>query len=315
MPPASPKSRNQGQWRALALSVLVHGLIVAAAVLGWFTWKHEPPPPETLAVQGTIVDPRELKGIDKLPEATPEPPPEVAPPEPEPESEVQPAPPEEQGPPAPDPQELQRKEEERLAAEKLEQEKQEQLERDRQQKEQEQQRLDAERDAAQKKEAEKQAAAKAAAEKVAAEKAAAEKRAAEKKKAEEALAAKKAAEEKARLAREAELRKSLEAEERGNAARNSPEANRWHASIVAKIQRGWIKPASAVPGVTCVVLVSQVPSEQGGEVTSVKVSSCSVNDAALRESVEAAVLRVSPLPGPPPGVPFERNLELTFAPQ
>lgn len=311
MPPASPKSRNQGQWRAIALSVLVHGLIVAAAVLGWFTWKHEPPPPETLAVQGTMVDARELKGIDKLPEAAPEPPAEVTPPEPEPD--VQPTPPEEQGPPAPDPEELKRKEEERLAAEKLEQEKQEQLERDRQQKEQE--RLDAERENAQKKEAEKQAAAKAAAEKVAAEKAAAEKRAAEKKKAEEALAAKRAAEEKARLASEAELRKSLEAEERGNAARNSPEANRWHASIVAKIQRGWIKPASAVPGVTCVVLVSQVPSDQGGEVTSVKVSSCSVNDAALRESVEAAVLRVSPLPGPPPGVPFERNLELTFAPQ
>jgi colicin import membrane protein len=304
MPPASPKTRNQGQWRAIALSVLVHGLIVAAAVLGWFTWKHEPPPPETLAVQGTMVDPRELKGIDKLPEAAPEPPVEVKPPEPEPE--VQPTPPEEQGPPAPDPEELKRKEDERLAAEKLEQEKQQQLERDR---------LDAERESAQKKEAEKQAAAKAAADKVAAEKAATEKRAAEKKKAEDALAAKKAAEEKARLASEAELRKSLEAEERGNAARNSPEASRWHASIVAKIQRGWIKPASAVPGVTCVVLVSQVPSDQGGEVTSVKVSSCSVNDAALRESVEAAVLRVSPLPGPPPGVPFERNLELTFAPQ
>ena len=66
-----------------------------------------------------------------------------------------------------------------------------------------------------------------------------------------------------------------------------------------------------MPGVTCIVLVSQVP---GDEVTSVKVSSCSVNDAALRESVEAAVLRASPLPTPPPGVPFERNLELTFAP-
>ena len=38
------------------------------------------------------------------------------------------------------------------------------------------------------------------------------------------------------------------------------------------------------------------------------------NDAALRESVEAAVLRASPLPTPPAGVPFERNLELTFAP-
>lgn len=305
MPPASKQSRTQGQWRAIALSVLVHGLIVAAAVLGWFTWKHEPPAPDTLAVQGTMVDPRELKGIDKLPEVAPEP--AVEPPPPEPEPEVQPAPPEEQGPPAPDPAELQRKEEERLAAEKAEQQKQEQIEQERRQ--QEQQRLDAE------KEAEKQAAARAAAEKVAAEKAAADKRALEKKKAEDAAAAKKAAEEKARLARQEELRRSLEAEERGNAARNSPEANRWHASIVAKIERAWIKPSSAIPGVTCIVRVNQVPGSQGGEVTSVSVASCSVNDAALRDSVEAAVLRASPLPAPPPGVPFERNLELTFAPQ
>jgi colicin import membrane protein len=297
---------TQGRWRAIALSVLVHGLIVAAAVFGWFTWKHEPPAAETLAVQGTVVDPRELKGIDKLPEVAPEPVPEpvTEPPPPEPEPEVEPTPPEEQGPPAPDPEELKRKEEERLAAEKAaeekaDQEKQQLLEREREQ--QEQQRL----------EAEKQAAAKAAAEKAAAEKAAAEKRAAEKKKAEEAAAARKAAEEKARLAREAELRRSLEAEERANAARNSTEANRWHSSIVAKIERAWIKPPSAVPGVTCIVRVSQVP---GGEVTSVTVVSCSVNDAALRESVEAAVLRASPLPTPPAGVPFERNLELTFAP-
>ncbi len=295
MPPASRQSLTKGRWRAVALSLLVHSLIVAAAVLGWFTWKHEPPV-QTLAVEGSLVDPRELKGIDKLPEAAEPPPPEPepAPPQPEPEPQPEPTPPEEQGPPKPDPEALKRQEEERIAAEKLEQEKQEQL------------RLDAER-----KEAEKQAAAKAAAEKAAAEKAAAEKRAAEKKKAEEAAAARKAAEEKARLAREAELRRSLEAEERGNAARNSAEANRWHASIVAKIARAWNKPPSAVAGVTCIVRVSQVP---GGEVTSVNVDSCNPNEAALRQSVENAVLAASPLPTPPPGVPFERNLELTFAP-
>lgn len=296
MPPNSRQRTTPGKWRAIALSLLVHGLIVAAAVFGWFTWKHEPPAPETLAVQGTVVDPREIKDIDKLPEVAPEPVPEPVqeppPPEPEPEPEPEPTPPEEQGPPAPDPEELKRKEEERLATEK---QAQEQAERERQQ------RL----------EAEKQAAAKAAAEKAAAEKAAAEKKAAEKKKAEEAAAARKAAEEKARKAAEEELRRSLAAEERVNAARNSAEANRWHASIIARIERAWIKPQSAVPGVTCIVLVNQVP---GGEVTSVKVSSCNVNDAALRESVEAAVLRASPLPSPPAGVPFERNLELTFAP-
>ncbi|MEO8018640.1 MAG: cell envelope integrity protein TolA, partial [Pseudomonadota bacterium] len=143
------------------------------------------------------------------------------------------------------------------------------------------------------------------------ERAAAEKKALEKKRIDDAAAAKKAAEEKARLAREAELRRSLEAEARGAAIRNSDEAARWQAQIVARIARAWIKPPSAQPGISCIVSVTQVP---GGEVTAVRVNSCSINDAALRESVEAAVLRASPLPAPPDPALFERNLELTFAP-
>jgi colicin import membrane protein len=282
--PRRSRTLTQGRWRAITLSLLLHSGIVVAAVYGWFTWKHKPPPVTTLAIEATVVDERQLRGVAPTPK--PEPPPPEPPKEPEPV-------PEEQGPPKPDPAELERKqEEERLAQEKLEQEK----------KAQEQERI----------EAEKQAAAKEAEEKAAAEKAAADKKALEKKKAEEAAAAKKAADEKARLAREAELRRILEAEERGNALRSSDEANRWHAQIVARITRAWIRPPSAQPGITCIVLVSQVP---GGEVTSVRVDSCSINDAALRESVEAAVYRASPLPPPPNPALFERNLELTFAPQ
>jgi len=287
----------KGRWRAVVLSVLLHTAIVAAAVYGWFSWKHRPPPPTTLAIAATVVDERTLKNLPAAPATAPEPKPVEPAPEPEPE---------EQGPPKPDPAEIERKkEEERLAQEKLEQEKQEAEKK-------EQERLDAEKEEAQKKEAEKQAAARAAAEKAAAEKTAAEKKAAEKKKADDAAAAKKAAEEKARQASEAELRRRLEAEERGNALRNSDQANRWHASIVAKIERAWIKPGSARPGVTCIVSVSQVP---GGEVTAVRVISCSIEDAALRQSVENAVYGASPLPPPPDPALFERNLELTFAPQ
>ena len=294
----------KGRWRAVVLSVLLHTGIVAAAVYGWFSWKHRPPPPTTLAIAATVVDERALKNLPATPAPAPEPTPPAPTPEPEPE-------PEEQGPPKPDPAEVERqKEEERLKQEKLEQEKLESEKKEAEKKEQ--QRLDAEKEAAEKKEAEKQAAARAAAEKAAAEKAAAEKKAAEKKKAEEAAAAKKAAEEKARLA---ELRRSMEAEERGNALRNSDEANRWHASIVAKIQRAWIKPPSAQPGVTCIVSVSQVLGAQGGEVTGVRVTSCSIDDDALRRSVENAVLAASPLPPPPDPALFERNLELTFAPK
>jgi len=289
------RSPTKGRWRAYALSILLHAGLVAAAVYGWFTWKHRAPPVATLAIEATVVDERVLKGIA----AKPEPPPPEPVPEPTPEPE--PAPVEEQGPPKPDPAELERKEAERLAQEqqqKEEQEKKAALELK-------------EREEAERVEAEKQAATKAAAEKAAAEKAAAEKKAAEKKRAEDAAAAKKAAEEKARAARQAELQRALEAEERGNAARNSDEAMRWHAQITARIQRAWIKPPSARPGISCIVSVTQVP---GGDVTNVRVNSCSVDDAAFRESVEAAVYRAAPLPMPPAGVPFERNLELTFAP-
>jgi colicin import membrane protein len=303
MPPSSKQTLSKGRWRAIALSLLVHAAIVAAAVYGWFTWKHEPPV-QTLAIDATVVDERALKGIGEIPQPAPQP----APPPPEPEPEPEPAPPEEQGPPAPDPAEIEkRQEEERLAAEKIEQEK---LAQEKQA--QEQQRLDAEKKEAETREAEKEAAAKAAADRAAAEKLAAEKKAAEKKRADDAAAARKAAEEKARRASEEELRRSLEAEERANAARNSDEAAIWHRSITAKIARAWLKPPSAVAGITCTVLVAQVP---GGEVTSVRVESCEPNEAALRESVETAVYRASPLPTPPAGVPFERNLRLIFAPQ
>ena len=294
------RSLTKGRWRAYALSILLHSAIVAGAVYGWFTWKHSAPPVATLAIEATVVDERVLKGIASKPEP---PPPEPVPePAPEPEPEPVPVPVEEQGPPKPDPAELERKEAERLGQEKQQKEEQEKKAAQELKEREETERV----------EAEKQAAAKAAAEKAAADKAEAEKKAAEKKRAEDAAAAKKAAEEKARAAKAAELLRAIEAEERGNAARNSSEAMRWHAQIVASIQRNWIKPTSAPAGISCIVSVTQVP---GGEVTAVRVNSCSVDDAAFRQSVEDAVYRATPLPLPPAGVPFERNLELTFAPK
>jgi colicin import membrane protein len=300
MPPRQ-KSATGGGWRAIALSVLLHAAIVAAAVYSWFTWKHSPPEVTTLAIEATVVDERTLKGASTTP--APEPPP------PEPVPQPEPAPVEDQGPPKPDPAEIERKkEEERVAAEKVEQEKLEQQKREQAKKEEDQK----VQELKEREEAERLLVQKQAAEKAAALKAAADKKAAEKKRADEAAAAKKAADEKARLAREAELRRSMEAEERANAASSSDEANRWHAAIVARITRAWIRPPSAQAGVQCSVSVNQVP---GGEVTQVRVNGCTGGDAALRESVEAAVFRASPLPTPPPGVPFERILELTFAPE
>jgi colicin import membrane protein len=295
MPPSNPKSLTRGRWRAVALSLLVHACIVGAAVLGWFTWKHEAPPPTTLAIEATVIDERALKGLEKAPEAPPLPEPTAEPPPPVPEPEPEPPPPvEEQGPPKPDLDERKR-EEERVAVEKLEQEKIEQ-----------QKRLDAEKE-----EDQKQAAARAAAAKANQERLAAEKKAAEKKRADDVIAARKAAEEKARLAREADLRRALEAEDQARAARSSSEAQRWHAQIIAKIEREWRKPPSAQAGIECIVSVAQVP---GGEVTAVRVDQCTGGGEAMSQSVEAAVYRASPLPSPPNPAMFERTLILTFKP-
>ncbi len=272
--PAKPLPR--GRWRAVALSILLHALIVAAAVYGWFTWKHEPPEPQTMAIEATVVD------AAALPSSVPQPPQ----PDPELEPEPEPPPQPEPEPPKPDPAEEQRK---------IEETRQEQQRVEREQRETET-RLQAEREAA---------------EKAAAEKAAAEKKAAEKKRADDAAAAKKAAEEKARAAREAQLRRSLEAEERATAMRNSDLADQWRAQIAARIQRAWIKPPSAQPGIVCTVFVTQVP---GGDVTGVRVEGCTGGDEALRASVETAVYRASPLPNPPHPALFERVLRLNFRP-
>jgi colicin import membrane protein len=131
----------------------------------------------------------------------------------------------------------------------------------------------------------------------------------EARKAEEAK--RKAEEEKARAAREADLRKSLEAEEKLNALRSSSAMSTWVQQIANRIQRAWIRPPSARPGIDCVVHVTQVP---GGAVTSVKVGECN-GDATVRQSIEDAVIRASPLPPPPDPALFERELDIRFKPQ
>ena len=199
-----------------------------------------------MAIEATVVDERALKSIAPPPKPEPEPPPPEPVPEPEP-------PVEEQGPPKPDQAEIERKrEEERLAQEKLEQEKQAQ-----EKQTQEKERLEAEKKEAEKLEAEKQAAAKAAAEKAAADKKARRKRRRTRPPRPRRPRTRK-------HARRAKPRcgAALEAEEQGNAVRNSAQANSWHAPIVAKIERAWIRPPSARPGVTCIVAVRQVPGRR-----------------------------------------------------
>lgn len=116
------------------------------------------------------------------------------------------------------------------------------------------------------------------------------------------------AREQARL--EAELADALAVEEERRQAEQSGLLDEYLRAIEDKIRRSWIPPASAQPGLECIVNVTQIPS---GDVTSATVGRCNGDDA-VRRSIEAAVLRASPLPRPPVQSLFQRNVEVAFRP-
>jgi colicin import membrane protein len=138
------------------------------------------------------------------------------------------------------------------------------------------------------------------------------KQAAETKQAEETKQAAdiKARDEHLRREREAELRRQMAEEEHVSAVEAGPLRDRYVASLRNRIQHAWIKPPSARIGVDCLVEVTQVP---GGEVTSARVTQCN-GDAAVRQSIENAVYRASPLPDPPDPALFQRNFAFRFKP-
>lgn len=162
------------------------------------------------------------------------------------------------------------------------------------------------------------AAAKAAAQKQAEAKLAAERKAKaqaeEKAKAEAAREAQQLAQqlkaEQAQRATESDLKNQLQAEERLDALQRGPAEEEYVALISAKISRAWNRPASAQPGVKCIVHLTQLP---GGEVTHVTVQDCN-GDEAVRQSVQTAVYRASPLPAPPDPALFQPNIIVNFAP-
>ncbi|WP_066920388.1 cell envelope integrity protein TolA [Steroidobacter denitrificans] len=129
---------------------------------------------------------------------------------------------------------------------------------------------------------------------------------------EEQAQRRKAAEEaRAQAAREAELRRQLEEEEGRMQALDSGAGSEYAALIKQRIERHWNRPPSARPGLRCVVHVAQAP---GGTVLSVRIGECN-GDTAVKQSIETAVMRASPLPPPPDARLFERNLNLVFEPQ
>ncbi|HEY3730444.1 MAG TPA: cell envelope integrity protein TolA [Steroidobacteraceae bacterium] len=282
--------RGRDRTLSIVLSILIHAAIVGALVWGWWQYRRPTATPPSLAIDATVVN--------NQPAATPPPP---SPPPPQPVT--QPPPPDQQA-------EQEREAQQKRAA-------QEQVEK-----------AAAEKAAADKAAADKAATEKAAAEKAVADKAAAERAAAAKAEAEKAAAAAAAVKAKAeadrkaqelalqkkaeqeRAQREADLRSQLANEEHVNAVQSSPAKAEYLALITARINRAWIRPPSARAGVKCSLHITQIP---GGEITNVVVTGCN-GDESVRQSVETAAYRASPLPAPPDPALFDPNIDVTFAP-
>lgn len=276
-----------GRWRPFLLSALLHGVLVAVIVAGgWWVTSAATPPLQTLAIEATVVDAREIGALrpSRQPPVAPQPEPEPEPdPTPQQESEPTPKPAVEPAPPKPD---RAKEQAQRDAEAKRVAEVKRKAEADAKRK--------AAADAKRKAEAEAEAKRKADAEAEAKRKATAE-----------------AEDRRIKAEREAELQRALSAEEdRRNASRLAGLGAQWAQAIQARVQRAWIRPPSAKAGLDCLVIVTQVP---GGTVVRAEVRSCN-GDEAVKQSIEAAVFRASPLPAPPDPALFERTLELRFRP-
>ena len=110
---------------------------------------------------------------------------------------------------------------------------------------------------------------------------------------------------------EAEERQAeIDAEARRLAAADSPEMAAYTFAMAQKIRRSWAVPASANEETVCVVRVRQTRT---GDVISANIVSCNGDDA-VRRSVEAAVMRASPLPRPSNPDLFREDLRITLRP-
>jgi colicin import membrane protein len=283
---------SNGDLRLWLGSVALHLLFLLVIAVAALRWRAEPPMPQ-LAIEGSIVRYEDLPAAARAgrplrePVAQPRPPPPK--PEPvQPEPEVEPAPP---------PRTEAAKEQPAAAREQASAEKQ---------------RAREAAAAAESRRVEQQRAADARA-RAAAE----QQRKAEAQRKLDAAAAQQqqeqaTAEREARLkaAREARLQAALAEEEAGEAIAQSGVIDEYRALLVQTIQRNWIRPATAQPGLECTLHVTQAT---GGTVLDVKLGDCN-GDAAVRESVTNAVYRSSPLPAPRDARAFERRLVIVFKP-
>lgn len=273
-------SSVMSRFRPYFLSIALHAALVAViVVLGIQNWRAESEVPQVMAIEAVAIDADELARLTRR-----APPKKVEPepaPEPVPESEPEPKPP----PKKPEPSKPKPVENEKRAKE-AQALKEAQLKAERARLE-EQARRDA--DARRMKE---------------------ELEAEDRRRKDDA---------RIRAEREAALQRALTEElaateaaeaRRAAAARAASLSAQWAAAIQARVQRAWIRPPSAQAGLDCRVAVTQAA---GGTVIRAEVKECN-GDEAVRQSLEAAVFRASPLPPPPEPSLFERNIELRFRP-
>lgn len=273
-------------WAYLIGAVLVHVVFAAIFGLTMLTMMRQPQP-ATLAIQAVVVD---RSVIDRA-------------------ARQQQRDKTQQDRQRQEAEQRRQQQERREAEQRAEQERQQ--EQEQKQREAEQQRRQAEeQQQRERQEAQRKAQAEADRQKKAEEE---RKRVAEieRKQKEEAERRKAAADAQAQQQRESDLRKQLEEEEGRAQAENAGLLNEYIALIEQRIVRNWNRPPSARPGLECRVRVTQTP---GGTVLSVQIDTCN-GDAAVKQSIEAAVMRSSPLPSPPDPRLFERNLVLVFKPE
>lgn len=114
------------------------------------------------------------------------------------------------------------------------------------------------------------------------------------------------AEDAIRQANEQRVRRAQETAQRVTSLRVQ-----YEAAIQNDVTRNWLKPPSAATGLSCKVLVHQIP---GGEVIDASIVSCN-GDQQARSSIVRAVLRASPLPYRGFEDVFQRELVFTFKPE
>lgn len=278
--------------RPYFLSIALHAALVAViVVLGVQNWRAESEVPQVMAIEAVAVDGDELARLTRLaPPKTVEPEP-AREPEAAPESEPEP-PPKKPEPPKPKPVENAKREKEAQALKEAQIRKETQARKEAQ--------LKAER-ARLEEQARREAEARRMKDELEAE---------DRRRKEDA---------RIRAEREAALQRALTEElaaaeaaeaRRVAAARAASLSAQWAAAIQARVQRAWIRPPSAQAGLDCRVAVIQAA---GGTVIRAEVKECN-GDEAVRQSLEAAVFRASPLPPPPEPSLFERNIELRFRP-